>query len=82
MPPVCSDTLEGWDGRDRAMGERMAVGESAVLVIRVWREDETANSFRARILYEGAGEQAAVSSPTTDPEDVVVAVRRWLADHS
>jgi hypothetical protein len=64
------------------MTEGMAAGDSAVLVIRVWHEAEMPGGFRARILYEGAGETPPRTAPASDPEDVLSAVRAWLAEHS
>ena len=59
------------------MNTRDAVnGDSDVLVIRVWSEPASAAPFRARISY--GGDQQAV---TADPEAVIAAVRRWLAEH-
>jgi hypothetical protein len=61
---------------------RDAVGDEAgVLVIRVWREPDAEKPFRARITYGGERETAA-STPTSDPDDVVEAVRRWLAERA
>jgi hypothetical protein len=67
------------------MSEGIAAGDSAVLVIRVWHEAEASEGFRARILYDdpgGAGDAPTKSTPASTPEDVLVAVRRWLAEHS
>lgn len=64
------------------MSEGEAAGGSAVLVIRVWREADTPNPFRARILYEGAADAPPRSVPASDPREVVAAVRDWLAEHS
>ena len=59
------------------MNTRDAVnGDNDVLVIRVWREPESAEPFRARVSY--GGEQQAV---TADPEAVIATVRRWLTEH-
>jgi hypothetical protein len=64
------------------MGETAAHADTAVLVIRVWHEADALEPFRARIVYEGLGEKVEVTAPTSDPEDVVTAVREWLAEHS
>jgi hypothetical protein len=68
------------------MSEGATDGDSAVLVIRVWHEAQTPGGFRARILYGdagAAGDAAPVSStPASDPDDVLDAVRRWLAEHA
>ncbi|HEY2296769.1 MAG TPA: hypothetical protein VGH43_03485 [Jatrophihabitans sp.] len=64
------------------MSEGISAGDSAVLVIRVWHEAHTPGGFRARILYEGAGDTAPRSTPASDPEDVLSAVQAWLAEHS
>ena len=64
----------------------MAVAEepSAVLLIRVWLEGDE-GAFRARL--SGIGEAGGDETPeartvavAASPEDVVVAVERWLAD--
>jgi hypothetical protein len=56
-------------------------GDVGVLVIRVWREQAAQQTFRARITY-GDDDSTVVTEPTTDPEEVVKAVRRWLDDRS
>jgi hypothetical protein len=52
-----------------------------VLVIRVWHEAGAANGFRARIIF-GAGDDPAAETSFTiarNPDEVIAAVRRWLA---
>jgi hypothetical protein len=51
--------------------------EADVLVIRVWRESDADEPFRARITY-GSDQQTAAS----DPHAVVELVRRWLAERA
>jgi hypothetical protein len=61
------------------MAIRDGVGDdSGVLVIRVWNEPDAEQPFRARITYGDDVQGTVASAPTTDPEDVVQAVRRWL----
>ncbi len=50
-----------------------------VLVIRVWREDESAGSFRARMTTQGGRAGPPVQRAFVEPEQVVDAVRAWLA---
>jgi hypothetical protein len=56
---------------------------SAVLLIRVWLEGED-RAFRARLSTIGGPDEAAPGGSTVavtaTPQDVVVAVERWLAD--
>jgi hypothetical protein len=51
--------------------------EADVLVIRVWRESESEQPFRARLTYRSDQQTA-----TSDPQAVVELVRRWLAEHT
>ena len=53
--------------------------DSGVLVIRVWREPDAKSPFRARIT-QGAGETATIGAATSDPDEVLAAVRQWLAE--
>jgi hypothetical protein len=65
------------------MTEGAAAGDSAVLVIRVWHEAKTPQGFRARVLYQGAADEApTASTAVSDPEGVLVAVRQWLSEHT
>jgi hypothetical protein len=54
---------------------------SAVLLVRVWRE-EGSGAFRARLLVEGApgarGAELRTVAVGTSPGEVTVAVRHWL----
>ena len=56
-------------------------GDAGVLVIRVWHEPAAERTFRARITYDD-DDTTVVTEPTTDPDEVVKAVRRWLHDRS
>jgi len=49
-----------------------------VLVISVWRENDTADGFRARLVYGDGSAPDAVSQVATTPDDVVAAVATWL----
>jgi hypothetical protein len=49
-----------------------------VLVISVWREDDTVEGFRARLVYGSDSAPDAVSQVATRPDDVVAAVATWL----
>ena len=49
-----------------------------VLVIRVWREGESAGPFRARMTTEGGRAGPPVQQAFAEPEQVVDAVRAWL----
>jgi len=49
-----------------------------VLVISVWRENDTADGFRARLVYGDDSAPDAVSQVATTPDDVVAAVATWL----
>ena len=53
--------------------------DSGVLVIRVWREPGAEHPFRARITH-GAEEPPATGAATSDPDEVLAAVREWLAE--
>ena len=67
------------------MSEGMSAGDSGVLVIHVWHEAETPGGFRARILYGDVGVTGNAptrSTPASDPEGVLAAVRSWLAEHA
>lgn len=57
-----------------------APARDAVLLIRVWVEPHREPGFRARLLM---GDPASPTSVHTvcSPEQVVEAVRTWLADH-
>lgn len=48
------------------------------LVIRTWTEPDGEHGFRARVTYsEGSGQHGSLS--TVDREEVLHAVRQWLA---
>jgi hypothetical protein len=49
-----------------------------VLVISVWREDDTVDGFRARLVYGDDSSPDAASLVATNPDDVVAAVATWL----
>jgi hypothetical protein len=56
--------------------------ESGVLVIRVWCEPEADAPFRARITYGGEQQETETTRVTTDPEEILEAVRRWLRERT
>jgi hypothetical protein len=62
------------------MMSRHAAEDDGVLVIRVWRDPDSAAPFRARITYGGDDHEPVASASTTDPDAVVQAVRRWLRE--
>jgi hypothetical protein len=69
--------------QEPGMTTRDAVGDDfGVLVIRVWREPDADQPFRARITYDGEDRATAATRPTTDPDAVLDAVRRWLDERS
>ena len=54
--------------------------DSAVLLIRVWREPGHASPFRARLTaLSGSGEQTIWSVVAADGEQVLDQVRTWLS---
>ena len=56
--------------------------EFGVLVIQVWDEPESDHPFRARLTYRRGDTETAVTEATSDPDDVVEAVRRWLVERA
>jgi len=52
----------------------------ATLVIRVWRETESSEPFRARIIAESADGNEPTVSHAREREEVVAAVNRWICD--
>jgi alkanesulfonate monooxygenase SsuD/methylene tetrahydromethanopterin reductase-like flavin-dependent oxidoreductase (luciferase family) len=55
-------------------------GRNGTMVIRVWTEEAHKDGFRARLTFTaGDGTDASVAL-AGDPEQVVEAVRNWLAD--
>jgi hypothetical protein len=50
-----------------------------VLVIKVWRETDAQHPFRARVTYGREIDDAPSTVVTTDPDEVVNTVQRWLA---
>lgn len=62
---------------DHAAAERFDV-----LVIRVWRETDAQHPFRARVTYGLATDDAPTTVVTTDPDEVVNTVQRWLTEMS
>jgi hypothetical protein len=54
--------------------------EFGVLVIRVWNEPDADAPFRARITYGGDQQETETTPVTTDPDEIVDAVRRWLRE--
>jgi hypothetical protein len=57
-----------------------APAQDAVLLIRVWVEPRRERGFRARLLIGDPDHPTSVRT-VTSPEQVVEAVRTWLADH-
>lgn len=53
-----------------------------VLVIYAWRESDAQHPFRARVTYGSASDEAPDTVFTTDLDDVVNTVRRWLTEVS
>jgi hypothetical protein len=56
-------------------------GADGVLVIRVWHEAGAEDGFRARVIF-GAGDDPSAETSfviARSPDEVIEAVRRWLA---
>jgi len=63
---------------DNVPGGSGISGDGGTLVIRTWSEPDGEHRFRARVTYsEGAGRHGSLA--TVDREEVLHAVRQWLA---
>lgn len=49
------------------------------MVIRTWSEEGHEQPFRARLTFSDAGDEGQSVIVTADPEQVLAAVRAWLA---
>ena len=56
-------------------------GGEGVLIIRVWREPDARDGFRARIIFGAADDPTAEARfvVARDPSEVVTVVQNWLA---
>jgi hypothetical protein len=53
-----------------------------VLVIQAWQEADADVPFRARVTYGRTADDAPTTVVTTDPDEVVDTVQRWLTEVS
>jgi hypothetical protein len=72
----------GGIGRTDEMSNDGAGEGVGVLVIHTWRESDAEHPFRARVTYGRAADDAPATVVTTDPDEVVNTVRRWLTEVS
>jgi hypothetical protein len=64
------------------MSDHDAAERLGVLVIQAWRETDAQPPFRARVTYGRTTDDAPTTVVTTNPDEVVDTVQRWLADVS
>jgi hypothetical protein len=64
------------------MSDHGAAERLGVLVIQAWRETDAQPPFRARVTYGRTADDAPTTVVTTDLEEVVDTVQRWLAEVS
>jgi hypothetical protein len=64
------------------MSDYGAAKRLGVLVIQAWWETNTQPPFRARVTYGGTADDAPTTVVTTDPDEVVDTVQRWLTEVS
>jgi hypothetical protein len=57
-----------------------STGAFQTLVIRAWMETGHERRFRARLIFPSEPGDAGSTLITSTPEDVIVAVRDWLAN--
>lgn len=67
-------------GSDGSKGPDVGPPTQATLVIRVWREPESPESFRARIIAESAEGDEPTVTYARGREEVAAAVNRWLCN--
>jgi hypothetical protein len=53
-----------------------------VLVIQAWLETHEQRPFRARVTFGRTTDDASTTVVTTDPDEVVNTVQRWLREVS
>jgi hypothetical protein len=53
-----------------------------VLVVQAWQETDAQHPFRARLTFGRASDDAPTTVVTTDPDEVVNIVQRWLTEVS
>lgn len=53
-----------------------------VLVIQAWLETHDERPFRARVTFGRTTDEASTTVVTTDPDEVVNTVQRWLREVS
>jgi hypothetical protein len=61
------------------MTSRRTESGSGLLVISVWNESASAEGFRARLTFQGGAGEHETVAVARDPDDVLDAVREWLA---
>jgi len=64
------------------MSDDGAAGRLGVLVIQAWRETDAEQPFRARVTYGRTADDTPTTVVTTDLDEVVDTVQRWLAELS
>lgn len=73
---------DGGIGRTDEMSNDGAAERVGVLVIQAWRETHENQPFRARVTFGRTTDDAATTVVTTDPDEVVNTVQRWLREVS
>jgi hypothetical protein len=69
-------TPEGSEGSDDSNGTLT----QATLVIRVWRERDSPEAFRSRIIEGSSDRDEPTTTYARSREEVVAAVKRWLGN--
>jgi hypothetical protein len=64
------------------MSDDRAAARLGVLVIQAWRETDPEHPFRARVTYGRTNDDVPTMIITTDPDEVVNTVQRWLTEVS
>ena len=73
---------DGGIGGTDEMSNDGATERVGVLVIQAWLETDARHPFRARVTFGRTTDDASTTVVTTDPDEVVNTVQRWLRELS